>query len=104
MRYYSTKPFKFLRGGNQAFRDIRDIRVPLSVLPSFYTKCTQTKYLIDGVDVDNGLMEQKMWIFVSFLGIPHKSENEIFAERDHEKSFSTFISQYFSTGPVLNEN
>ena len=59
---------------------------------------------MDGVDVDNGLMKQKMWIFVSFLGIPHKREDEIFAERDHEKSFTPFISQYFSTGPVLNEN
>ena len=56
------------------------------------------------MDVDNGLMKQKMWIFVSFLGIPHEHEDEIFAERDHEKSFTPFISQYFSTGPVLNEN
>ena len=73
--------------GDKPFVDFRDICVRLSALPSFYTKCTQTKYLIDGVDVDNGLMEQKMWIFVSFLGIPHKSENEIFAQRDHEKRY-----------------
>ena len=30
-----------IKGGDQAFRDIC---VPLSVIPSFYTKCTQTKY------------------------------------------------------------
>ena len=44
-----------------------------------------------------------MAIFLPFLGIPQKREYDFFAERDHEKERAAFISQYFSTGPGLNE-
>ena len=44
-----------------------------------------------------------MAVFLPYLGIPQKREYDIFAERDHEKEWRAFISQYFSTGPVLNE-
>ena len=44
-----------------------------------------------------------MAIFLPLLGIPHKREYDFFAERDHENLRAAFISQYFSTGPVLNE-
>ena len=48
-------------------------------------------------------MKQNMAIFLPLLGIPQKREYDFFAERDHEKERAAFISQYFSTGPVLNE-
>jgi len=44
-----------------------------------------------------------MAIFLPLLGIPHGREYNFFAEHDHEKEWRAFISQYFSTGPVLNE-
>ena len=44
-----------------------------------------------------------MAIFLPFLGIPQKREYDFFAERDHEKERAAFISQYFLTGPGLNE-
>ena len=44
-----------------------------------------------------------MVIFLLLLGILQKREYDFFAERDHENERAAFISQYFWTGPVLNE-
>ena len=44
-----------------------------------------------------------MAIFLPLLGIPQTREYDFFAECDHEKEWRAFISQYFLTGPLLNE-
>ena len=58
---------------------------------------------MDGVDVKYRLVKPKFMILLSFLGIPQLGENKPFADGDHEKSFTAFISQCFLMGPTLNE-